>query len=154
MKHVDVAVAVVLSDSKVLIARRKSGGKFGGYWEFPGGKCEAGESAEDCVCRELLEELAIAVHPVLCFTPLVHSYGDLNVRLHPFLCTHEGGDPTPISCDEIRWVEPADLRSFKFPEANGPLIEQVIQYLPTPSRHLIRPARDPGAQVSTVSAFT
>ncbi len=101
MKHLDVAVAIVFHDSKVLIARRKAGSVLGGYWEFPGGKCEQGETLEDCVRRELLEELAMHVRPVVCFAPIQYQYPDRLVCLHPFLCIHDSGQPQLLACDEI-----------------------------------------------------
>ena len=131
MKHFDVAVAIVFHDSRVLITRRKTGGVLGGYWEFPGGKVEPGESLENCVRRELVEELGIIIQPVISFTPTGHQYPDQHITLHPFLCTHESGKPKPLACEEIRWVKPVELRSYSFPSANQPLIEQVITACPT-----------------------
>jgi len=130
MKHLDVAVAIVVRDSMILIARRKPGGELGGYWEFPGGKREGDESLEDCVRRELAEELAIAVQPVVSFTPIRHQYPEQVVTLYPFLCTHESGELELRACDEIRWIEPARLRDFQFPPANDQLIDQVIAAFP------------------------
>ncbi len=131
--HLDVAVAVVFHDSKVLITRRKAGGVLGGYWEFPGGKREAGESLEGCVRRELLEELAMRVQPVMSFSPIVHQYPDREVRLYPFLCTHESGTPQRIACAELKWVAASELKSFAFPPANFTLIDEVINALPAPA---------------------
>lgn len=143
MKHLDVAVAIVFRDSKILIARRKLGGVLGGFWEFPGGKQEPAETLEDCVRRELNEELGIKVHPVISFTPIQHQYPDRHVTLHAFLCTHESGEPKAIACDEIRWVAPADLKTFAFPPANQELIEQVIAAFPatSPTPQLTLPKR-------------
>jgi mutator protein MutT len=134
MKHLDVAVAIVFHDSKVLITRRKAGGVLGGYWEFPGGKQEPGESLEDCVRRELFEELAMRVQPVMSFTPIHHIYADRQVTLHAFLCTHESGEPQPIACDELRWIDPSQLRTIQFPEANHRLVEELILALPNAGR--------------------
>jgi mutator protein MutT len=131
MKQLDVAVGIVFHDSKVLIARRRAGDVLGGYWEFPGGKCEPGETLEQCLRRELLEELAIHVQPVICFSPIRHEYPDRCICLHPFLCTHESGEPKALACDELRWVEPPQLVQFTFPPANQQLIEQVIAAFPT-----------------------
>jgi mutator protein MutT len=130
MKLLDVAVAIVFRDSKVLITRRKAGTVLSGYWEFPGGKQEPGESLEDCVRRELMEELAMRVQPVMSFSPITHQYPDRIVCLHPFLCTHESGKPQPIACDEFRWVTTAQIKTYEFPEANRELIEELIKALP------------------------
>jgi mutator protein MutT len=134
MKHLDVAVAIVFRDSKVLITRRKANAVLGGCWEFPGGKQEPGESLEDCVRRELLEELALRVQPVVSLRPITYRYPDRQVCLHPFLCTHEPGQPQLLGCDELRWVAPAQLRHFEFPPANHQLIEDLISSFPNPSQ--------------------
>jgi mutator protein MutT len=130
MKRTDVAIAIVLRDSKLLIARRKMEGPLGGYWEFPGGKRRRDETVETCLMRELWEELAIRAKPVLSFSPITHSYPNGAVCVYPFLCIHQEGEPRAIGCDEVRWVEPAQLRQFQFPEANASLIEQLILALP------------------------
>ena len=130
MKHFNVAVAIVFGDGKVMITRRKRGQVLAGNWEFPGGKQEAGESLQDCVRRELLEEVAITVQPQVALSPIQHQYPDRHVTLHAFLCTHESGRPTAIACDQIRWVTPAQLQTFTFPAANQTLIEQVIAAFP------------------------
>jgi 8-oxo-dGTP diphosphatase len=150
MKHLEVAVAVVFRDSKILIARRKAGGVLGGFWEFPGGKRESGESLEDCVRRELMEELAMRVQPVVSFAPIQHQYPDRHVTLHPFLCTHESGEPQLLACDEICWIEPKQLRDFSFPPANHQLIEQIITAFPAgkPNMRASKPktaSREPAA---------
>ena len=136
MKHFDVAVAIVFHNKKVLITRRKPGRVLGGSWEFPGGKREPGESLEDCLRRELLEELAIRVQPVMSFSVIHHAYPDRQVTLHPFLCTHEcaheSGEPQLLASDELRWVDPSQLRSIEFPEANRRLVEELVAHLPTP----------------------
>ena len=136
MKHLDVAVAIVFRDSKVLITRRKQGRVLGGYWEFPGGKVELNESLQDTVRRELLEELGIGVSPVVSFAPVQHQYPDRVVTLHAFLCTHEAGEPQLIDCDEFRWVAPSDLRAYQFPEANLVLLDQVIAAFPSTHKPL------------------
>jgi mutator protein MutT len=130
MKHLDVAVAIVFSDFKVLITRRKAAAVLGGCWEFPGGKVEPGESLENCVRRELMEELALMVNPVVACTPITHQYTDRTVTLHPFLCTYEPATPQLIGCDEFRWVTPAQLKDFEFPPANRSLIEDLLHALP------------------------
>jgi len=135
MRHLDVAIAIVFRDSRVLIARRKAGDVLGGYWEFPGGKCEPGETLEECVGRELLEELGMLVRPVVSFAPTQYQYPDRLVTLHPFLCIHDSGEPQMRACDEIRWVEAAQLRHFTFPPANHRLIEEVIAAFPSAPPH-------------------
>ncbi|HSV13924.1 MAG TPA: 8-oxo-dGTP diphosphatase MutT [Tepidisphaeraceae bacterium] len=129
MKRVDVALAIVLRGSRVLIARRKSTGPFASLWEFPGGKREPDETIEACLHRELWEELAIRAKPITALAPIEHDYPQVHVCLHPYLCRHESGEPQAIACDEVQWVEPVELRAYPFPPANGPLIEGIIATL-------------------------
>jgi mutator protein MutT len=130
MKRIDVAIAIVLRESKVLIARRKAGQPLAGYWEFPGGKCHRKESLEVCLARELWEEVEIVAKPVLSFSSITFNYPHESVCLHPFLCIHQSGEPKAIGCQEVRWIDPAQLREYRFPEANGPLIDQLVLALP------------------------
>src|SRR4051794_22767890 len=110
MKRIDVAIAVVCHQQKVLICRRRAKDRLGGYWEFPGGKAEADETAVDCLKRELREELDIAVEPIATLPTIEHDYPDIQVRLHPFLCAHTSGEPKPLACDEVRWIDAIELR--------------------------------------------
>ncbi|MGH7178265.1 MAG: (deoxy)nucleoside triphosphate pyrophosphohydrolase [Tepidisphaeraceae bacterium] len=127
--RVDAAIAIVVRNGLVLISRRKAEDVLGGYWEFPGGACEAGETLHECVVRELIEELDVRATPQFGFTPVEHSYTHGRVRLHPFLCAHESGEPKAIESDEVRWIAPADLREYRFPPANEALIEEIITHL-------------------------
>ena len=129
MKRIDAAIAIVVRAGKILVCQRKAEDTFGGYWEFPGGKQEAGETLEQCLARELREELNIAARPTLLLTPVLHDYPEVLLRLHPFLCEHESGDPELLECQDTRWIDPADLRDYRFPPANESLIEQIIEEL-------------------------
>jgi len=124
----DVAIGILVETGRILICRRRPGKPLGGLWEFPGGKCEPGEPPRAAVVRELREELGI---DVLVGTPLPvieHTYADFGVRLHPFYCTSERASlARPIGCDELRWVSPAELDQYPFPEANKTLLETLKQ---------------------------
>src|SRR5712691_7915706 len=119
MKPVDVAIGIILRDGNVLICRRPHSGSLAGYWEFPGGKCEAGESPLECLKRELLEELSTTATVIHSFHTIEHLYPTVHVQLHPFLCSHDGKEPQPLACDELRWIRAAELRDYRFPEANA-----------------------------------
>jgi mutator protein MutT len=123
LKRVRVAIGIVVAGDQILICRRRANDSFGGFWEFPGGKCEAGETPEDCVRRELMEELAITVSPVRGLTSIEHRYPQSLVTLYPFLCRLDSGEPRPLSASEFRWVAPASLREFRFPLANAGLLK-------------------------------
>src|SRR5690349_15959536 len=121
MKRIDAAIAIVTRAGKVLVCQRKDGDTFGGFWEFPGGKQEAGETLEQCLARELREELNISARPTRPFDPIVHDYPEVLLRLHPFLCEHESGEPELLECQATRWIAPTELRDYRFPPANEAL---------------------------------
>ncbi|HEY9889478.1 MAG TPA: 8-oxo-dGTP diphosphatase MutT, partial [Candidatus Obscuribacterales bacterium] len=124
LPHKFIGVAVVWNEQgQVLIDRRPQSGLLGGLWEFPGGKIEPGETVEECIRRELQEELAIEVAVGDRLITLDHTYTHFKVTLHVFHCRHVGGEPQPIECDEVRWVEVAELTEFPFPKANIQIID-------------------------------
>jgi mutator protein MutT len=125
MKCVDVDIAIVTNGVYVLICRRRDDAPLGGFWEFPGGKREPGETSEVCVIREVYEEVGIEVRPTRPLDVIEHAYPDVCVRLHPHVCEHVAGDARAIECQEVRWVEPAALRDYRFPPANDALIERL-----------------------------
>ena len=134
MKHIDAAIAIVARDGKILITQRKDDDTFGGYWEFPGGKRERGESLHQALAREMQEELRIEVAPRHAFAPVTHDYKTAVVKLHPFLCTLTAGEPEMIECQACAWIEPHQLRTYKFPPANEGLIETIIAHLADEAR--------------------
>lgn len=123
MKTVEVAAGLIRRDGRYLIAKRKPGVHLAGLWEFPGGKREMGETLEDCLRRELFEELGIRVDIPIPFQIIRHDYSEKTVELHFFRCTIEAGQPTPVDCAELRWVYPSELSEYQFPPADRPIIE-------------------------------
>ena len=127
--QIDVVIGVVVrTDGHVLICQRRPEGHLGGYWEFPGGKRELGESLEQCLVRELEEELAIRVQPVCALDIIEHEYPAVRVRLHPYLCGTDGV-PHPIGCQRLEWIAPTSLLDYRFPPANDVLIAQLVRRL-------------------------
>jgi A/G-specific adenine glycosylase len=135
MNRVDVIIGIVVRAGKILICQRLQQGPLGGFWEFPGGKQEAGESREQCLLRELAEELAIRVRPIKVMDVIEFDYADASVRLHPYLCEHVDGEPQPLASQRAIWVSPAQLNDYKFPPANDDLIRTLIEQLRTAERH-------------------
>ncbi len=119
-----IGVAVIWNDAgQILIDRRKPDGLLGGMWEFPGGKVEPGETIPDCIKREIQEELGIAIEVGDRLIVVDHTYSHFHVTLNVHHCKHLSGEPQAIECDEIRWVELADLDNYPFPKANLQIIE-------------------------------
>ena len=116
-----VAAAVVERDGRYLLTRRLQGTHLAGTWEFPGGKCEADESPEDCLSRELLEELAVRCVVGQRLLVTRHAYEERNVELHFFTATLDG-DPSPQLGQEMKWVAREELTSLELPEADADLI--------------------------------
>jgi 8-oxo-dGTP diphosphatase len=123
MKRLQVAVGVIKNaEGQILISLRDESLHQGGLWEFPGGKIEAGETAEQALARELKEELAITV---LTSTPLItvkHQYSDLAVQLNVFLVEHFSGVAKSCEGQLFKWVNPSELANHVFPAANRPII--------------------------------
>lgn len=122
---IQVAVGLIVADGQYLVARRNPGTHLGGLWEFPGGKRLAVESPEECLRRELREEVGIEISAPVLVTRIEYDYPDRTVELHFFKCSITKGPPRPIGCDEIRWVRPDELLGLEFPPADRYLIESL-----------------------------
>lgn len=127
MKVVRVTAGLICREGRYLIARRKANVHLGGLWEFPGGKCEAGESLEQCLRRELQEELSLTIENPVSFQTVRHEYPEKTVELHFFRCSIARGQARPIDCAEIRWVAPYEFSMYEFPAADRPLLEALQQ---------------------------
>jgi 8-oxo-dGTP diphosphatase len=124
--RVRVVAAVVERAGRVLIARRREGDALAGKWEFPGGKIEQGETPEKALRRELREELGIetVIGDLICVSS--HAYDHLSVELAAYEARWISGDIVPLVHDEIKWIAPAGLFSYDFPEANIPVIRAIL----------------------------
>jgi 8-oxo-dGTP diphosphatase len=120
-----VAAAVVERDDAFLVTRRQEGVHLEGFWEFPGGKCEPGESHASCLIREMREELAVDVTVGAEVHATVHAYPERTVELH-FLRCDLRGDPAPQQGQAMRWVPRAELAALAFPPADQELISRLI----------------------------
>lgn len=121
--HKIIGVAVIWNDQKqILIDRRRPEGAMGGLWEFPGGKIEPGETIQECIQREISEELGIVIEVGKHLITIDHSYTNLRVTLTVHHCRHLTGVPQPLESDEIRWVSLEELEHFTFPKANTQII--------------------------------
>ncbi len=129
MKDIDAAIAVVTRGGRILVCQRRAHDSFGGFWEFPGGKRETGETFHACLARELMEELGVRARPVAELTRIEHDYPHARIRLFPFVCALENGsEPRAIECQALEWIEPARVKAYRFPPANGALLDEVIAY--------------------------
>ena len=128
LPHKQIGVAVICNDQgKILIDRRLDKGDMAGLWEFPGGKIEPGETVEDCVIREIKEEINLDVRVGDRLMFIEHDYPKFKVSLHVYWCKYISGEPQALECQEIRWVKPEALNDFQFPEANQAIIDAIQQ---------------------------
>ena len=121
MTAVVVAAAVIQRDEAFLLTRRLKDTHLAGTWEFPGGKCEPGETLEACLARELREELAAGISVGRKILVSQHSYPERRVELHFFEATLEN-EPVPQLGQQMRWVPRAELTALPLPEADAELI--------------------------------
>ena len=116
-----VTAAIVERDDSYLVTRRQQGVHLEGHWEFPGGKCEAGESLVSCLVRELREELDVGAAVGREVLTTSHDYPDRRVELHFFECQIDSV-PVPQQGQEMRWVPRPALSALDFPPADAELI--------------------------------
>jgi 8-oxo-dGTP diphosphatase len=119
-----VTAAVILRENRYLVTRRQRGVHLEGFWEFPGGKCDAGESLAACLARELREELDVEARIGGEIHVVTHRYDDRIVELH-FIECELAGDPQPQLGQEMRWVPPGELMMLEFPPADTELIRML-----------------------------
>ncbi|MDG2990341.1 A/G-specific adenine glycosylase [Candidatus Synechococcus calcipolaris G9] len=137
--HKYIGVAVIWNDAgQLLIDRRPAAGLLGGLWEFPGGKIEPGETVQDCIVREVTEELGIAVDVGEHLIDIDHAYSHFKVTLQVYHCRHRQGEPQPLGCDAVRWVSLEELDQYAFPKAN----EQIIAALRSQAHPIDLPPTD------------
>lgn len=126
VKPIDVAAGLVFHQQKILITQRLKGSHLAGLWEFPGGKREPGETFEDCLVRELREELGIEVSLGRAFAEITHDYPGKTVHLKFFLCRLANGEPRTIGCAAYEWAAKECLAKRDFPSADERLLERLV----------------------------
>ena len=137
MGRIEVAAAVILrGDGRFLLAQRPAGKVYAGYWEFPGGKVEHGESAADALARELHEELGIEVlkedlEPFWFLSHDYHKEFGFHMMMPVYLCRVWKGEPKALEHDSILWEYPRDMHQLDMIEADAELIERLSEYMKT-----------------------
>jgi 8-oxo-dGTP diphosphatase len=123
---VPVTAALIENDGHILIGKRKRG-HFAGRWEFPGGKVEEGEAPEDCLRRELHEELGVEARVGELFLSTIYAYHHVTIELLTYRAEILSGEIVLRDHTEIRWVPIPDLRRYDFPEADKAVIEKLTK---------------------------
>ena len=122
---IDVSAGLVFRDGKLLITRRHAEAHLGGLWEFPGGKRESRETFEDCLTRELREELGIEVDVGEVIESLTHTYPEKTVHLKFFRCRWRRNEPQALDCLDFKWVGVEELKAYSFPAADARLLQRL-----------------------------
>lgn len=126
MKRVRVAVGIVEdAQGRVLVGQRTVKDAYFEKWEFPGGKLEQGESAEQALVRELSEELGIDVQQMAPLTMIEHDYPDRHVQLNVFRVTKVSGEATGREGQALRWLRPDELYALDFLQGNTAIIDML-----------------------------
>lgn len=124
-KSVQVSAALIFRAGKLLITQRHAKSHLGGLWEFPGGKREPGESFEQCLVREIREELGAEISVGELFEVISHDYPEKSVHLKFFICKLLSGEPQPLDCAAVKWIEKTELAEHEFPAADAQLLEKL-----------------------------
>jgi mutator protein MutT len=126
IKHfIEVAAGLVFRDGRLLITQRRAEDHLGGLWEFPGGKRERDETFEECLRRELEEELGIEVEVGELFDSVEHDYPAKSVRLRFYRCLWLKHEPRALGCEAFDWVTVLQLPEYTFPAADEKLLQKL-----------------------------
>ena len=123
--QIEVSAALIFRAGRLLITQRHAQAHLGGLWEFPGGKREAGETAEQCLVREIREELGMEIAVGGLFAEISHAYPEKTVRLKFFVCEIISGKPQALDCAAVQWAAKNELANFEFPAADAGLLAQL-----------------------------
>ena len=122
---IEVSAALIFRGGKLLITQRHAKSHLGGLWEFPGGKREPGETFEQCLVREIREELGVEISVGKLFKEISHDYPEKSVLLKFFICKLLSGEPEPLDCAAIKWIEKPEVDAHQFPAADARLLEKL-----------------------------
>jgi A/G-specific adenine glycosylase len=127
LPHHHVTAAIIGRRGRLLITQRKPDGFLGGLWEFPGGTQEKGESLEECLKREIREELGVDIEVSELFATVKHSYSHFRITLHAFVCALLRGRIRKLGVADYRWVSLQELHDFAFPKADRVIIQELLE---------------------------
>jgi 8-oxo-dGTP diphosphatase len=123
--EIEVAAGLVFRAGRLLVTQRRKGDHLGGLWEFPGGKRMSQETFEECLRRELKEELDIEVEVGDLVETVRHAYPDRRVLLNFYLCRVQSGEPRAVGCEALAWIRAEELVNYSFPAADAVLVERL-----------------------------
>ena len=122
MKIIHVAAAVIRKDGRIFVTRRGYG-PWKGWWEFPGGKIEAGETPQEALVREIREELDTGIAVEEKVTDIEYDYPEFHLSMECFFCRIVSGEPVLKEHDSARWVLPEEMSDFRWLPADKGIID-------------------------------
>lgn len=126
MKEIEIAVGIIRShDGQIFITQRGEKSHLAGFWEFPGGKVEIGETPLEALQRELAEEVDINVRDAKFLKTITHQYNDRFIKIHVYLIEQWDGEPFAAEGQPSRWIDEEELNADEFPDANRTIIEML-----------------------------
>jgi len=128
MEAMEVGCAIIRKDGCLLIAQRNLHDSYGGYWEFPGGKREAGETLEACLAREVLEELGVRIRPQKLLCRRTHEVPGRKITLNFYFCDWIEGTPVALDCKDFRWITRPELGRFNFLPGYLEVLEELKEH--------------------------
>ena len=134
MKQITVSAAVILrtnpqTHKKEILATQRGYGDFKGGWEFPGGKIEYGETPEECIVREIREELATVVKAEKILGVVEYDYPAFHLTMHCILCSVVSGDFTLLEHEDAKWVTLETLYSLDWLPADRLILDRLLSIL-------------------------
>lgn len=124
-----VTCALIEHKGKVLCAQRSSSMKLPLKWEFPGGKIETGETPEQCLVREIKEELAVEVTVLESLPTNSHNYGTRTIQLLPFRCEILHGEIQLKEHQAYKWLPVHQLMELDWAAADIPIVQRYMEQL-------------------------
>ena len=124
MKHIEVVAAIIRKEDKIF-ATQRGYGDWKDWWEFPGGKMEAGETPEDALKREIKEELSADISVDEFITTVEYDYPAFHLTMHCYLCTLLNEAMHLNEHEAARWLSKAELRSVKWLPADLEVVERM-----------------------------
>ncbi|MDR3586481.1 MAG: (deoxy)nucleoside triphosphate pyrophosphohydrolase [Desulfosporosinus sp.] len=121
----EVTAAIIIKENRVLIAERAPGENLAGKWEFPGGKIELGETLQECLKREIREELEVEINVLELFGESIYVYQNGTIKLMAFRCQWISGDFSLNVHSRIKWVTSQELDLYDFAPADIPLVDKL-----------------------------
>lgn len=127
MQAILVVAGILVRDGKIMISRRPAGAHMGMKWEFPGGKIETGETPEDALRRELMEETGAEVEAVRIYGAKLWAYPEKTVLLLFYMARLLSGEPRPLEGQTLAWVKPAELGGYAFAPADETIARRLME---------------------------